>query len=78
MWKCNLRIYMVNFKVKDIKDLMFKVGISRSAINKLYHERDLQTIKMETLTKLCDFFGCSSSDLLEYFPNKPENNDNGK
>ena len=75
MWKCNLRIYMVKFRVKDIKDLISKVGISRNSINKLYHEKDLQTIKMETLIKLCNFFSCSSSDLLEYSPDKSENND---
>lgn len=70
MWKCNLRIYMAKNKINDIKDLMSKVGLSRNAINKLYHEKDLETIKMETILKLCDFFNCSSSDLLEYIPTK--------
>ncbi|WP_020430262.1 helix-turn-helix domain-containing protein, partial [Paenibacillus riograndensis] len=41
---------------------------SRNSINKLYRETKLESIKLETLFKLCDTFKCMLSDLVEYEP----------
>ncbi|WP_047013599.1 helix-turn-helix transcriptional regulator [Paenibacillus sp. IHB B 3415] len=37
-------------------ELMEKSGLSRNSINKLYRGTQLETIKLETLFKLCDTF----------------------
>lgn len=68
MIKCNLRRLMADHKIDDITELMRISGISRNSINKLYREVDIETIKLETLMKLCDAFGCKFSDLVEYVP----------
>lgn len=68
MVKCHLRRLMADQKIDDITQLMKLSGLSRNAINKLYREENIETIKMETLFKLCDTFRCSLSDLIEYVP----------
>lgn len=42
-----------------------KTGLSRSTISNLYHDR-MERIDYTTLSKLCELFGCSVGDLLEY------------
>lgn len=68
MVKCHLRRLMADHKIDDITQLMKLSGLSRNAINKLYREENIETIKMETLFKLCDTFNCCLSDLIEYIP----------
>jgi putative transcriptional regulator len=69
--KCNLRRLMADHRIDDISDLMVKSGISRNSINKLYRETNIESIKLETLFKLCDTFKCKLSDLIEYESDKP-------
>jgi putative transcriptional regulator len=64
--KCNLRRLMADHRIDDISDLMVKSGISRNSINKLYRETNIESIKLETLFKLCDTFKCKLSELIEY------------
>ncbi len=59
---------MAKHRIDDITELMEKSGLSRNSINKLYREAHLETIKLETLFKLCDMFQCKLSDLIEYVP----------
>lgn len=66
MLKSNLRVLMAKHRIDDITELMEKSGLSRNSINKLYREAHLETIKLETLFKLCDMFQCKLSDLIEY------------
>jgi putative transcriptional regulator len=66
--KSNLRVLMAKHRIDDITELMEKSGLSRNSINKLYREAHLETIKLETLFKLCDMFQCKLSDLIEYVP----------
>ncbi|MFM9279515.1 helix-turn-helix domain-containing protein [Paenibacillus jiagnxiensis] len=66
--KCNLRLLMAEHRIDDIKELMQKSGLSRNSINKLYRETNIETVKLETLFKLCDTFNCELSDLIEYIP----------
>jgi putative transcriptional regulator len=59
---------MAEHRIDDIKELMMKSGLSRNSINKLYRETNIETVKLETLFKLCDTFNCELSDLIEYIP----------
>lgn len=68
MWKCHIREFMAKNKMDNVNDLMCLSGLSRNAINKLYKEKNLETINMSTIKTLCDLFKCSSSELLEYIP----------
>jgi len=68
MLKCNLRKLMAERKIDDISDLMRLSGVSRNSINKLYREKDIETIKIETLIKLCNALKCNLSDIIEYLP----------
>ena len=70
MLKCNLRKLMAERKIDDISDLMRLSGVSRNSINKLYRENDIETIKLETLMKLCNALRCKLSDMIEYLPEK--------
>lgn len=70
MLKSNLRVLMAEHRIDDITELMEKSGLSRNSINKLYKETQLETIKLETLFKLCDTFQCKLSELIEYVPEK--------
>lgn len=68
MIKCHLRRLMADHKIDDITQLMNRSGLSRNAINKLYKEESIETIKLETLIKLCETFECRLSELIEYIP----------
>ena len=41
-------------------------GVSRNSINKLYKGIGLETVKIETLIKICDALDCDLSNLIEY------------
>lgn len=66
MIKCNLRRLMADHRVDDISDIMRMSGLSRNSVKKLYREVEMETIKLETLFKICDSFKCKLSDLIEY------------
>jgi putative transcriptional regulator len=70
MLKCNLRILMAEHKIDDITSLMERCNVSRNAVNKLYKEVELETVKLETLIKICNGLNCKLSDLIEYIPEK--------
>lgn len=73
MLKSKLRYLMADKKINSLSELIRQSQISRETLNKLYHEEKLETIKLEMITKLCDFFQCSLSDLIEYIPDeKPQ------
>jgi Predicted transcriptional regulator len=66
MLKSYLRHRMADRSIVDITQLMAISGVSRNAINKLFRGVDLETLKLETLVKLCDALKCNLSDLIEY------------
>ena len=73
MFKSKLRYLMADKKINSLSELIRQSQISRETLNKLYHEEKLETIKLEMITKLCDFFQCTLSDLIEYIPDeKPQ------
>ena len=64
---------MVDHKIKTITELVNLTGLSRDTLNKIRSGENLETVKLETYLKLCDYFNCSLSDLIEYFPDKEDN-----
>lgn len=70
MFRCHIKYRMVDKQIKGISDLVKLSGVARNTILKLYREQELSTIRMGTLTKLCDALDCSLSDLIEYTPDE--------
>lgn len=64
----NIRLIMGKQRIDNIQDLMECTGLSRNALNKLWHEDNLETIKLGTLIKICDSLNVNLSDLIEYVP----------
>lgn len=71
-----IKVYLSNLmgaKKSTIQDIADATGLSRTTISNLYHEK-VTAISFETMMKLCKFFDCKLSDLIEYIPDeKPEN-----
>lgn len=70
MLKSKLRYLMADKKINSLSELSRQSQVSRDTLNKLYHEEKLETLKMESLQKLCELFNCEIQDLIEYTPNK--------
>lgn len=68
MLKCYLRHRMADRNIDDILELMQLSGVSRNTINKLYRNSEVETIKVETLIRLCKALHCNLSELVEYSP----------
>jgi putative transcriptional regulator len=63
-----LRIIMAQQRIDNITELINKTGLSRNALNKLWHNEDLEAVKLGTLITICDKLEISLSELLEYIP----------
>lgn len=63
MIKCHLARLMGEKKLK-ISDVAKGTGINRNMITLLYKE-SAQIVSLDALDKLCVFFDCEVSDLLE-------------
>ena len=68
MIKCNFRVLMAQNKIDNLVIFKQLSGVSRNSINKLWHEQDITSIKLETLIKICNALQCGLSDLIEYTP----------
>ena len=68
MLKCYLRHRMADRNIDDILELMRLSGVSRNTINKLYRNKEVETVKVETIIRLCKSLKCKMSDLVEYIP----------
>ncbi len=66
MLRCNLRLILAEKKIDSITEVVELSKVSRNSIAKLYHEKEIETLKLETLFKLCDALHCSLSELIEY------------
>lgn len=75
MIKVNLRYLMAHHKIDSITELMAISGLSRNALNKLLKEEDVQSVKLETLIKLCDALNCKLAELITYTPDDLDNDD---
>ena len=65
---------MAEKMIDNLTDLIRITGLSRNALNKLWHNQDIETIKLETLTQICKALNIKLSDLLEYIPDNEEEN----
>ena len=68
MLKSLLRYRMADINCNHITELMKMSGVGQNTIQKLYRGKDINTIKLATLIKLCNAFHCKLSDLVEYIP----------
>ena len=64
MIKCHLSTLMGERKLK-IADLSKYLGVHRNTITLLYYER-AKRIDFDVLDKLCKYFNCSISEILEF------------
>lgn len=71
MWINHFRELMIK-QYDNLSAMIEDTGLSRNALNKLWHrdKRDMTTIKLETLQKVCDALQVKLSDLLEYVPDE--------
>lgn len=77
MYKSKLRYLMADKKINKITELMAATNVSRPPLDKLFKEERLETLSLEVLAKICDFFQCTLNDLIEYTP-EPFDNDKGE
>lgn len=68
--KSNLRIIMAQQQIDSISELIQTTGLSRNALNKLWHNENLESVKLGTLVIVCDSLNVKLSDLIEYTPPK--------
>lgn len=68
MLKSKLRYLMADKNINSISELIRDTKVSRETINKLYHSENMDTLKLQMLIKLCDYFSCNLSELIEYTP----------
>lgn len=68
--KNNLRIVMAQKRIDSVSELMQLTGLSRNALNKLWHDDDIESVKLGTLIQVCDALDIKLSELMEYHPNK--------
>jgi len=64
MIKCHISRLMGERKLKTV-DVARDIGVHRNTISLLYYEQ-AKRIDFEVLDKLCKYFDCTVSDLLEY------------
>ena len=69
MYKSKLRYLMADKKIDSIKNLVELTGVSRPPLDKLYKEKDLETLSLDVLARICKYFNCKIEDLIEYIPN---------
>ncbi|WP_042375323.1 helix-turn-helix domain-containing protein [Neobacillus jeddahensis] len=64
----NLRIIMAQKRIDNITELISITGLSRNALNKLWHNKELESAKLGTLMVICDKLDIPLSSLVEYIP----------
>lgn len=68
--KCNLSTLMGKKKIKSIHQLSKETKIRHEALSKLYKEDQNYMPSFDTVIRLCEFFKCDFTDLLQYEPKK--------
>jgi transcriptional regulator len=61
---------MADKKIDSIKNLVELTGVSRPPLDKLYKEKDLETLSLDVLARICKYFNCKIEDLIEYIPDE--------
>lgn len=70
--RSNLRVLMAYRNFGKISEVMTVTGLSRNALHKLYHNKDLDTVELRTIRIVCDTLKCKMSELIEHEPVEPE------
>ncbi len=74
MLKSKLGYLMLDHQIKSVSALAEKIDLSRETLRKIYNGTKLETLNLETIVKLCQFFNCEIQDIIQYIPDeKPEN-----
>lgn len=66
----NLRVLMAYRNYGKISEVMELTGLSRNALYKLYHNKNLDTVELRTLRIVCNALNCKMSELIEHEPEK--------
>ncbi|AVQ20680.1 helix-turn-helix domain-containing protein [Fusobacterium necrophorum] len=70
MLKIKIGYLMVDNKIKSNAELSRRTNINKNTLKKLIDNNRAETLTLENLLKLCDFFNCKLSDLIEYTPDE--------
>lgn len=70
MLRNNLRFIMAEKRIDSITDLMKATGLSRNALNKLWHDQDVESVKLETLTQICKSLQIELNELIQFTPDQ--------
>ncbi|WP_429777954.1 helix-turn-helix domain-containing protein [Bacillus wiedmannii] len=68
----NIRMIMAQKNINNITELMKITGVSRTSINKLWHNIDVTTLKLDTLLMICETLDLKLSELIEFVPSDIE------
>nr|WP_269203786.1 helix-turn-helix transcriptional regulator [Bacillus thuringiensis] len=56
----------------NISDLVRITGVSRNSINKLWHNENVSSLKLDTLITICEKLDVELLDLIEYIRDDSE------
>ncbi|MED3090758.1 helix-turn-helix transcriptional regulator [Priestia megaterium] len=68
----NIRMIMAKKNIDNISDLVRITGVSRNSINKLWHNENVSSLKLDTLITICEKLDVELLDLIEYIPDDSE------
>ncbi|WP_081247216.1 helix-turn-helix domain-containing protein [Bacillus thuringiensis] len=58
--------------IDNISDLVRITGVSRNSINKLWHNENVSSLKLDTLITICEKLDVELLDLIEYIRDDSE------
>lgn len=68
MVKNNLRFVMAEKRIDNVSALMEITGLSRNSLNKLWHNEDVESVKLGTLIQICSSLNVKLSEIIEFIP----------
>ncbi|MDX5923347.1 MULTISPECIES: helix-turn-helix transcriptional regulator [unclassified Bacillus cereus group] len=68
----NIRMIMATKNIDNISELLRITGVSRNSINKLWHNENVSSLRLDTLITICEKLEIKLSDLIEYIPGDSE------
>ncbi|MED3463755.1 helix-turn-helix transcriptional regulator [Bacillus thuringiensis] len=68
----NIRMIMAKKNIDNISDLVRITGVSRNSINKLWHNENVSSLRLDTLITICEKLDVKLSDLIEYIRDDSE------
>lgn len=74
MLKSKLGYLMLDHQIKSVSALAEKIDLSRETLRKIYNGTKLETLNLETIVKLCQFFNCEIQDIIQYIPDEENSN----